>query len=183
MEEYLAKKEKEKQEKANAKKKGGADAAAAANVNKPVRLPNSKRDKATFLYEDHRLLDNLKNMNLGSEKLAEMQNQLDEGPQRHAEGANGDSTSVVEANGHVDAGNTNSRSGPIRRELEVGTERFQAASNGVLERIADAVHRTISSVDEVNKRSELWDSLIICGNGSRVRGKHLSDLPITSLWY
>lgn len=169
MEEYLAKKEKEKQEKATAKKKGGADAAAAANANKPVRLPNSKREKATFLYEDHRLLDNLKNMNLGSERFAEMQNQLDEGPQRHGE--NGESTSAVEANGNADGGNASSRSGPIRRELEVGTERFQAASNGVLERIADAVHRTISSVDEVNKRSELWDSLIICGNGSRIRGK------------
>ncbi|KAK7191281.1 hypothetical protein DPSP01_008351 [Paraphaeosphaeria sporulosa] len=170
MEEYLAKKEREKQEKANAKKKGGADAAAAANANKPVRLPNSRRERATFFYEDHRLLDNLKNMNLGSERLAEMQVQLDEGPQRQGEGANGEATSAAEANGSADAGNTNGRSGPIRRELEVGTERFMAASNGVLERIADAVHRTISSVDEVNKRSELWDSLIICGNGSRVRG-------------
>ncbi|KAL1610344.1 Actin-like protein arp9 [Paraconiothyrium brasiliense] len=182
MEEYLAKKEKEKQEKANAKKKGGADAAAAANANKPVRLPNSKRAKATFLYEDHRLLDNLKNMNLGSEKLAEMQNQLDEGPQRHGEGANGETTSTIELNGHVDA-NTNARSGPIRRELEVGTERFQAASSGVLEKIADAVHRTISSVDEVNKRSELWDSLIICGNGSRVRGFKEALLAAIQLKY
>jgi actin-related protein 9 len=170
MEEYLAKKEREKQEKATAKKKGGAEAAAAANANKPVRLPNSRREKATFFYEDHRLLDNLKNMNLGSERLAEMQNQLDEGPQRQGEGANGEVTSAAEANGSADVGNTNGRSGSIRRELEVGSERFMAASNGVLERIADAVHRTISSVDEVNKRSELWDSLVICGNGSRVRG-------------
>lgn len=170
MEEYLAKKEREKQDKANAKKKGGPEAAAAANANKPVRLPNAKRERATFLYEDHRLLDNLKNMNLGSERLAEMQDQLDEGPSRQIDGATGEPISAVEANGTTDAGATNNRSGPIRRELEVGTERFMAASNGVLERIADAVHRTISSVDEVNKRSELWDSLIICGNGSRVRG-------------
>ncbi|KAF1978617.1 hypothetical protein BU23DRAFT_450198 [Bimuria novae-zelandiae CBS 107.79] len=170
MEEYLAKKEKEKQEKANAKKKGGADTAAAANANKPIRLPNAKRERATFLYEDHRLLDNLKNMNLGSERLAEMQNQLDEGPQRQGEIVNGEPTSAVDANGASDTGNGSNQSGPIRRELEVGTERFMAASNGMLERIADAVHRTISSVDEVNKRSELWDSLIICGNGSRVRG-------------
>lgn len=176
MEEYLAKKEREKQEKATAKKKGGTDAAAAANANKPIRLPNSRRERATFLYEDHRLLDNLKNMNLGSERLAEMQVQLDEGPQRQGEGANGELTSAAEVNGGTDAGTANGRSGPIRRELEVGTERFMAASNGVLERIADAVHRTISSVDEVNKRSELWDSLIICGNGSRVRG----TLPCTS---
>lgn len=177
MEEYLAKKEREKQEKAIAKKKGGADAAAAANANKPVRLPNAKRERVTFLYEDHRLLDNLKNMNLGSERLAEMQNQLDEGPQRHNENPNGELTSGAEANGTVDAGHINNRSGPIRRELEVGTERFMAASNGVLETIASAVHRTISSVDEVNKRSELWDALIICGNGSKVRGTTLLVQP------
>jgi actin-related protein 9 len=177
MEEYLAKKEREKQDKAIAKKKGGPEAAAAANANKPIRLPNSRRDRATFLYEDHRLLDNLKNMNLGSERLAEMQNQLDEGPSRQADGTTTEVVSAVETtSGSADAGNSNGRSGPIRRELEVGTERFMAASNGVLERIADAVHRTISSVDEVNKRSELWDSLIICGNGSRVRGIYLTHL-------
>ena len=170
MEEYLAKKEREKQDKANAKKKGGPEAAAAANANKPIRLPNAKRERATFLYEDHRLLDNLKNMNLGSERLAEMQDQLDEGPSRQMDGVAGEPASAIETNGSADAGATNNRSGPIRRELEVGTERFMAASNGVLERIADAVHRTISAVDEVNKRSELWDSLIICGNGSKVRG-------------
>lgn len=174
MNEYLAKKEKEKQEKAAAKKKGGAEAAAAAQA-RPVRLPNSKREKATFLYEDHALLDSLKNMNLGSVKLAEAQATLDEGPQKkaHEEGADGEPTSALEANGNAEGPSMTSRAGPIRREIEVGTERFMAASNDVLERIADAVHRTISSVDEVNKRSELWDSLIVCGNGSRVRGQTL----------
>ncbi|KAF2645039.1 actin-like ATPase domain-containing protein [Massarina eburnea CBS 473.64] len=169
MNEYLAKKEKEKQEKAAAKKKGNADAAA-ANAARPIRLPNSKREKVTFLYVDHALLDNLKNMNLGSEKLAEAQSTLDEGPQRKGEeGADGESHSAVEANGTGEHG-TATRNGSIRREIEVGTERFMAAEDGVLERIADAVHRTISSVDEVNKRSELWDSLLVCGNGSKVRG-------------
>lgn len=173
MEEYLAKKEKEKQEKANAKKKGATEAATAAGAARPVRLPNSKREKATFLYEDHHLLDSLKNMNLGSVKLAEMQNQLDEGPQRRAdEGPNAEPSTAVEANGNSDAAaSSNAQSGPIRREIEVGTERFMAASNGTLEKIADAVHRTISAVSEVNKRSELWDTLIICGNGSRLRGR------------
>ncbi|KFY21785.1 hypothetical protein V493_07135 [Pseudogymnoascus sp. VKM F-4281 (FW-2241)] len=57
-----------------------------------------------------------------------------------------------------------------RREIEVGTERFQAASNGILDRIAEAVHRTVLSGTESGKRGDLWDSLIIVGNGSRVRG-------------
>jgi actin-related protein 9 len=169
MNEYLAKKEKEKQEKATAKKKGNAEAA--ANAVKPVRLPNSKREKVTFLYEDHALLDNLKNMNLGSERLAEAQSRLDEGPQRKAEeAAEGEPTSAIEPNGTGEQGTGTVRAGSIRREIEVGTERFLAAEDGVLERIADAVHRAISSVDVVSKRSELWDNLVVCGNGSRVRG-------------
>ncbi|PVH93985.1 hypothetical protein DM02DRAFT_618913 [Periconia macrospinosa] len=168
MEEYLAKKDKEKQEKAIAKKKGATEAAA-ANAAKPVRLPNSKREKASFLYEDHALLDNLKNMNLGSEKLAEAHAALDEGPQRRGDDA-GESEPTVgaETNGAVDA--SGARSGSIRREIEVGTERFLPGESPMFERIADAIHRTVSSVEEVNKRSELWDALIVCGNGSKVRG-------------
>jgi actin-related protein 9 len=171
MNEYLAKKEKEKQEKLGAKKKG-ADATSTAA--KHIRLPNSRREKATFMYEDHALLDTLKNMNMGTKGLAEAHAALDEGPQKRAQDDAGDAEpgSAVDAN--VSAGAGSGKSGAIRREIEVGTERFQAASNGVLDRIADAIHRTISSVDEVNKRSELWDALIVCGNGSRVRGGWLT---------
>lgn len=172
MNEYLAKKEKEKQEKAAAKKKGTEAQSTAA---KPVRLPNSRREKATFMYEDHALLDTLKNMNLGIKGMADAHAALDEGPQRKAQEETGeaDLNSAVDANGSAVPSSATTRTGGIRREIEVGTERFQAAGDGVLERIADAVHRTISSIDEVNKRSELWDSLIVCGNGSRVRGKTL----------
>jgi actin-related protein 9 len=164
MTEYLAKKEKEKQDKLIAKKKGNTEAQPAAA--RPIRLPNSKREKATFMYEDHALLDALKNQNLGTKGLAEAHALLDEGPQRKTQ-----EDTEIEPGSALDVNGTATiRSGHIRREIEVGTERFQAASGGVLEKIADAVHRTISSVDEVNKRSELWDSLIICGNGSRIRG-------------
>jgi actin-related protein 9 len=172
--EYLAKKEKEKQEKAAAKKKGTEAPTTQAKV---VRLPNAKREKATFMYEDHFLLDTLKGMNLGSKGLAEAQASLDEGPSKRTQddATDAEPGSAVEPNGSGLPSSNGARSGPIRREIEVGIERFQADSGGVLEKIADAVHRTISSVDEVNKRSELWDSLIICGNGSRVRGAH--NLP------
>ncbi|KAH7380136.1 actin-domain-containing protein [Pyrenochaeta sp. MPI-SDFR-AT-0127] len=168
MTEYLAKKEKEKQDKAIAKKKG----APVPDANKPIRLPNSRREKATFLYEDHALLDTLKNMNLNTQDMADAKSALDEGPNRraHETGENGEPTSAIEQNGTGDSGSVAKRTGSIRREIEVGTERFMAASDGTLEKIADAVHRTISSVDEVSKRSELWDSLIICGNGSKLRG-------------
>lgn len=162
MNEYLAKKEKEKQDKSNSKKKG----APAPEANKPIRLPNSKREKATFMYEDHALLDALKNSNLGTQGVADAKAALDEGPSKKA--ADLEASEATDANGNGDT--TATQSGHIRREIEVGTERFLAGGDRTLEKIADAVYRAISSVDEVNKRSELWDSLLICGNGSRLRG-------------
>jgi actin-related protein 9 len=180
MTEYLARKEKEKQEKLAAKKKGGEAPQAQA---RPVRLPNSKREKATFMYEDHHLLDTLKAMNLGTKGMAEAQAALDEGPQKRVQDgeAGEEPRSAIEPNGEAALLLASANTGPIRREIEVGNERFQAASGGLLEKIADAVHRAISSVEEVNKRSELWDSLIICGNGSKIRGAY-SPIPYDSMY-
>lgn len=174
MNEYLAKKEKEKAEKAASKKKGGDTASSAA---KPVRLPNSKRERNTFMFEDHALLDTLKGMNLNNKDLAGARAALDEGPKDHnmtdAPVTNGDAN-ANEAHG-ASNGMTMAAAagGPIRREIEVGIERFQAGTGGTLEKIADAIHRVISSVEEVNKRSELWESIVIVGNGAKVRGRAL----------
>jgi actin-related protein 9 len=66
----------------------------------------------------------------------------------------------------------------VRRELEVGTERFEAATGGILEGIADAVYRTILAVEETNKRGELWDGIIVVGNGSKIRGKPTSSFNL-----
>lgn len=70
------------------------------------------------------------------------------------------------------------------REIEIGVERFllatpsqQAAdrlSSGILEDIATQIHHTILAVPDATKRSELWDSLIIVGCGSKVRGKSIT---------
>jgi actin-related protein 9 len=167
MTEYLAKKEKEKQEKALAKKKG---APAPDAANRQTRLPNARREKASFLYVDHALEDTLKNMNLGTQGLADARSALNEVTNKQAQehGENGEQRSGIEANGTSEGG---SKTDAIRREIEVGTERFQADNEGTLEKIAAAVYRTISAVDEVQKRSDLWDNLIICGNGSRLRGQ------------
>jgi actin-related protein 9 len=167
MTEYLAKKEKEKQEKALAKKKG---APAPDAANRQTRLPNARREKASFLYVDHALEDTLKNMNLGTQGLADARSALNEVTNKQAQehGENGEQRSGIEANGTGEGG---SKTDSIRREIEVGTERFQADNEGTLEKIAAAVYRTISAVDEVQKRSDLWDNLIICGNGSRLRGQ------------
>ena len=163
MNEYLAHKEKEKADKAAAKKKGSD---ATAQLAKPVRLPNSKRERNAFMYEDHDLLDALKEKNLSGDEMAEAQARLDESSHKDGHMAAAEGISAVDGDGQYRAASR----GSIRREIEVGLERFQVASNGILEKIADAVHRTIMSVEEVNKRSELWDSVIICGNGSKVRG-------------
>ncbi|KAJ9621218.1 Actin-like protein arp9 (SWI/SNF complex component arp9) [Taxawa tesnikishii (nom. ined.)] len=167
MDDFLAKKEKEKADRLAAKKKG-ADANATAP--KLVRLPNSKRTKNTFLYEDFALRDALKEMNDNGKRMAEVQAAMDEGPnkrQKTPEPDDGDTT-MTDAGASTTEAST--QRGLIRRELEVGLERFQAASGGILAVLADSIHRTISSVEDVSKRSDLWDSLIIVGKGSKVRG-------------
>ncbi|KAL4801787.1 actin-domain-containing protein [Aspergillus unguis] len=126
--EYLAAREKEKGP------KKGADPAA-----KPVRLPNSKKDKATFQYQEFVKLEPEKDAPSGAGRFIRQ-----------------------------------------TRDIEVGVERFLAAtprqktdgrlSSAILEDIATQIHHTILAVPDATKRSELWDSLIVVGNGSKVKG-------------
>ncbi|KAH8689867.1 actin-domain-containing protein [Talaromyces proteolyticus] len=120
--EFLAKREKEK---VTSKKNS-------EQTNKAARLPNSKRAKATFQFEEFvRINDTAQYMRQ-------------------------------------------------RREVEVGVERFMLAtagkerkergSSGILEDLAAQIHHTILSVPDAAKRADLWDNLIIIGNGSRIRG-------------
>jgi len=63
-----------------------------------------------------------------------------------------------------------------KREIEVGVERFMAATplagsaEGIIDTIAEAMHHAVLSVPEVGLRSTLWENLIVLGNGSRIRG-------------
>lgn len=127
--EYLANIEKEK----TTNKKGAADPKAA-------RLPNSKKEKASFQFEGF--------VQLEGEKAAAS------GPRQYVR--------------HT-------------RDIEVSVERFLLTSprsnpgsrltGGILEDIATQIHHTILAVPDATKRSELWDSLIIVGCGSKVKGK------------
>lgn len=136
--EFLAKREREKAERAAAKKAAGFEAA------RPVRLKNSERQKATFVYEEHM---------------------------------------PYEAGVTNGIGSASSRK--RKRDVEVGIERFLAASpggktsDGILDAIAATIHNTIMAVPDVASRSTLWDNLIVLGNGSRVRGKtcETSQIP------
>ncbi|KAH8433866.1 putative chromatin remodeling complex subunit (Arp9) [Aspergillus melleus] len=131
--EFLANREKEKGDKST-NKKGQVDQAG-----KPLRLPNSKKEKATFQYEEFVRIE----------------------PEHN--GASGPGKFIRQT-----------------RDIEVGVERFLSAtpkqktgdrfSSGILDDIATQIHHTILAVPDASKRSELWDSLIVVGNGSKVKG-------------
>ena len=64
-----------------------------------------------------------------------------------------------------------------KREVEVGVERFGAASpvpgesEGIIDKIAAAIHSTVSTYPDASQRSALWDNLIVLGQGSKIRGE------------
>jgi actin-related protein 9 len=203
--EFLAAQEKKKAMAASRKAAKDARDAADAATAKPVKLPNSKRERVMFHYQERKAPEELEQANLNgkpttTEDQPKKQKTPEPAPAPAPETAEGNSSSAptnpsgeaaadfsvsVEDQAakreQIKAAKREERKkaregqidpGLVRREVEVGTERFMAASGGVLDIIADAIHRTVLSV-EVGKRSELWDSLIIVGNGCKVRGKTL----------
>lgn len=169
--EWVAKKEKEKAEKAAAKK-AASDAAAAPKL---ARLPNSKRLKATLHYNERRPLEDLNSI---GKRVVDADGGQERGPKRQkTPDASEDPPTEVTDNSATARKEERRRNRDtvafVRKDVEVGTERFQATTGGIMDRIADSIHRAILSVPEVSKRSELWDSLIILGNGSKVKGKFL----------
>ena len=164
--EFLAKKEKEKAEKAAAKK-AAADAAAAPKA----KLPNAKRITATFHYSERRPMEDL---NGNGKRAADAENGPAEGVKRQKtpEPVETSALSGLEAIAErkEERRRNKDTAAFVRKDIEVGVERFQAGSGGIIDRIADSIHRCILSVPEVSKRSELWESLIVVGNGSKVKG-------------
>ena len=173
--EWVAKKEKEKAEKAAAKK-----AAADAATPKLARLPNSKRAKVTFHYNERRPLDDLdlsgQPVTAGPESnIGKRQKTPELGTENVVEG---ETVPMAPRKEERQRRRTTETVALIRKDIEVGIERFQAASGGILDQIVDSIHRCILSVPEIVKRSELWDSIIIVGNGSKVKG--ISDPEVVS---
>ncbi|MCJ1267289.1 Actin-like protein arp9 (SWI/SNF complex component arp9) [Lobaria immixta] len=167
--EWVAKKEKEKAEKAAAKK-AASDAAAAAP--KLTRLPNSKRVKAMLHYNERRPLEDL---NANGKRTVDPEGGRDEAPKRQktpepvsdAPPDMADHSSLARKEEKRRSRDTVAY---VRKDVEVGVERFQATTGGIMDQIADSIHRSILSVPDISKRSELWDSLIIVGNGSKIKG-------------
>ncbi|KAH0541492.1 hypothetical protein FGG08_004033 [Glutinoglossum americanum] len=197
--EFLARKEREKAERAAAKK-AATDAANA--VTKPTRLPNSKKDRNTFWYEERRHShEDSDAVNESGRRATEPNGSKSGGdpkrqktPEPEAEPgatseAKGDAAGDIAMTEETEASRREKDKAArkeekrrnkqqllaesrdvLRKEIEVGVERFMAASGGILEGVADGIHRTVLAVEEVGKRGELWDSLVIVGNGSKVRG-------------
>jgi actin-related protein 9 len=206
--EFLAAQEKKKAMAASRKAAKDARDAADAATAKPVKLPNSKREKVIFHYQERKAPEELEEVNVnGKQAATEDQSKKQKAPEPApapetldsnasaaptnplgplgplGEATTADSSVSVEDQAakreQIRAAKREEKRkaregqtdpGLIRREVEVGTERFMATSGGILDTIADAIHRTVLSVD-VGKRSDLWDSLIIVGNGCKVRGK------------
>lgn len=178
---FIAQKEKEKSEKVAFKKGQKQDAAAQAQLQRQGKTLNRDRGTNSFIYSDYAFLDAMKNKNYSADDMARAHAAVDEGAKQTA----GEKQAAAEqqAGDSMDVDQTQKSLSSLihtkapRREIEVGIERFQAATGGAIDRIADAVQRTISSVNEVAKRSELWDNLIVIGNGAKIRGKTPLSLP------
>ncbi|OTA96908.1 hypothetical protein M434DRAFT_66522 [Hypoxylon sp. CO27-5] len=183
--EFLAKKEKEKAEKAKSKKQGKGQEAESAAA-KPVRLPNSKRKVNVFHYEElvHEDVEvPISNGAPKAEPAAAANGTASIGDAPATEGA--PSTQEVkpeakpegsgDANGDAQESTTNAtgterRTKRVRRDIEVGLERFLFADRGEINRITDTIYRAIQSIDESYKRPGCWDNIVFVGNGSRLRG-------------
>ena len=144
--EYLAKKEREKAEKAAAKKgsKGGQAAAP-----KTQKLLNKQKTKATFYYTETSAT----------------------GDADHNTDANGTASSSGNQNGASAGDLPSEQLTSVRKEIEVGTERFKAAGENyhVLHKIADAMYRCAQACPPEH-RSSLWNNIIVIGNGAKIRG-------------
>ncbi len=173
MSEYLAQKEREQQERlaARQQQKKGSDAQQ-ISTQRPVRQQNHKRLRNTFVYEDFALHDAMKKAGMSNQGMADMQTALRDGGSNKRQKTPEPQSAVSDqpADAGLDGVNDRGPSGGMKREIEVGTERFQAATGGVLDRLADATYRTVQGCSDATKRSDLWDNLIICGNGSKVKG-------------
>jgi actin-related protein 9 len=193
IQEVLARREKEKAEKeklkaARKEKRDAEKAEAAAAAARPARLPNSKRPRAIFHYEEI----------IKDAPDAKRQKTPEPAP---ASAANGEAAVTGESK-PVDGAPAVPEAAPapvedeaarreqqkaarkeerrrnredenperIRRDIEIGTERFLAADEAYLDAVADTIYRTILSVDDISKRQDAWDALVICGLGSKVRG-------------
>ncbi|KAI0417390.1 actin-like ATPase domain-containing protein [Xylaria grammica] len=182
--EFLAKREKEKAEKAKTKKQSKGQETEPAAV-KAVRLPNSKRKTNVFHYEDLEHEDVQVPIPSSEPKPDPAAPASVEAPISDVPAAAGIATSEKvkpevnsiegdDANGELSAEPvktvTERRTKRVRKDIEIGPERFLFADRGEISRITDTIYHAIQSIDDIYKRSACWDNIVFVGNGSRLRG-------------
>ncbi|KAH8681428.1 hypothetical protein BX600DRAFT_520700 [Xylariales sp. PMI_506] len=65
---------------------------------------------------------------------------------------------------------TERRTKLVRKDIEVGLERFLFADRLEVDRITTTIYRTIQGIYDMYKRPACWDNIVFVGNGSRLRG-------------
>lgn len=58
----------------------------------------------------------------------------------------------------------------VKRDIEVGLERFTFAERAEIDRIVTTIFRTIQGIDDMYMRPACWENLVFVGNGARLRG-------------
>ncbi|KAF9881919.1 chromatin remodeling complex subunit [Colletotrichum karsti] len=67
----------------------------------------------------------------------------------------------------------------VRRDIEVGLERFTFADRAEIDRIVSTIYRTVQGIEDMYMRPQCWENIVFVGNGSRLRG--LKDNIIQTL--
>ncbi|KAL1843310.1 hypothetical protein VTJ49DRAFT_2127 [Mycothermus thermophilus] len=200
--EFLAKKEKEKAEKAKAGRKGKdkEGAAAAGDASKSGRLPNSKRVRNVFHYEElitedvpvapppapKPTTEAPAPAAEGEAAAAAAGAEAGDAPKPEGEEApkaeNSDAkpaeqpqpAQATDTTQQTDAAQTSPATERVtrrvRRDIEVGLERFQFADRREIDRIATAIYRAVQEIDDMYMRPGCWENLVFVGNGARIRG-------------
>ncbi len=86
--------------------------------------------------------------------------------------ANGDAPKPSEDAAPKDSSNDTPEYRPkrVKKDIEVGLERFTFADRFEIDRIVTAIYRTVQGIDDMYMRPPCWDNLVFVGNGSRLRG-------------
>ncbi|KAK4202831.1 hypothetical protein QBC40DRAFT_346757 [Triangularia verruculosa] len=199
--EFLAKQEKLKAEKAKAGRKGKGqetDAAAAAKA----RLPNSKRVKTIFHYEELITEDvpvaapvvpapaapapaenaAPTDVEMADSNAPSAAPAVDSGAKAGETAAKPEGEQTQSVAGATDPPTaapapetaappaTERISRRVRRDIEVGLERFLFADRKEIDRIVDTIYRTVQDIDEMYMRPGCWENVVFVGNGARIRG-------------
>ncbi|KAK4142364.1 actin-like protein ARP9 [Dichotomopilus funicola] len=210
--EFLAKKEKEKAEKGKPgrKPKDKEAAAAAEAAAKAIKLPNSKRYRGVFHYEELVTEDvpiaeppkenggqdvGMTEAPAVAEGAASAAPTATAGDEPKAEG---EPTGTEEQKPEAEAQSTPAVPQPVqptesapapstaattttttatervtrrvRRDIEVGLERFQFADRREIDRIVAAIYHAVQGIEDMYMRPGCWENLVFVGNGARIRG-------------